>query len=175
MTALSARARAHELLHDDTAALADDRRALELSPQPDLYLAAGRILEARGALDDAAALYEEAMISLQGAVVIRERLIAVERRRGRPAHALALVEQLLPTLPRKGDWGLLRADLLDELGRPRAARVQRQHTLEELDQTLKVRVNAQVLQTRARCLVALGRSQEARRDVDDANRLGRLP
>lgn len=164
--AFAARARLREHAQRFAEARTDYARAVALDPSPDLFLARGRMDEKLVHWDEAAQGYEEGMRKLSGAVALRLALIRVENKRGHYDRAIALVDEILPNLPIKSDWLLLRADQHAAAGRPEQARQDRETALHEADQRLTLRPTDFTRLTRARALVALGRKQEATLEVE---------
>lgn len=163
--ALAARGHLREETGRLAAARADHDAALRLRPDPDGYLARGRADEAAGDLDRAAEGYEEGLLALSGAASIRLALLRVEARRGRFARAEALVDEVLASAPRKADWLLLRADVRATAGRTEEARADREAALRETEDTLLRRPSDLTRLTRAKALLALGRTGEALSDL----------
>ncbi|APR81043.1 Hypothetical protein A7982_06390 [Minicystis rosea] len=163
--ALLARARLRDSKGRAEEAWADYDAALRLRPEPDAYLARGRLDEARNKLDRAAAGYEEGLKSLGGAMPLRLALIRVETARGKHDHVVSLADEAMTTAPRKADWLLVRAEAHAAAGRAQAALRDRMAALRELDESLKQRSNDLLRITRARALLALGRSAEAIREL----------
>lgn len=152
-------------------AIEDYEEALRLAPSPELHLARGRLQEATGALDAAAQGYEEGLRRLGGAVVLRLALIRVDAWLRRYDQAIALVDEVLPSLQVKADWLLQRADLHAAAGRPRDARRDRETALAELDSLLRERSSALWLVSRAKTYLALRREREAVADLERATAL----
>lgn len=152
-------------------AIEDYEAALRLAPSPELYLARGRLQEATGALDAAAQGYEEGLRRLGGAVVLRLALVRADARLGRYDQAIALVDEVLPSLQVRADWLLQRAELHAAAGRPRDARRDRETALAELDSLLRERSSALWLVSRAKAYLALRREREAVADLERATKL----
>ena len=142
-------------------ARADYGAALALKPSPDLFLARGRMDETLAHWDDAARGYEEGMRILSGAVVLRLSLIRVENKRGRYDRAISLIDEILPHLPVKIEWLLLRAEQHEAAGRSTNARHDRDEALREADARIAVRPTDFARIARAKALHALGRHEEA--------------
>lgn len=141
------------------------RQAISLRPRPDEVLLLARLQIAEGDLSGAASTLEDGLARLSGAMVIRLALIDVERARGRTAHALYLVDEVLPTLPVRTKWLLLRADVLAAAGRTDEARADRGRALAAAERAFSRRPTPQLRLARARALWSLGKHAEARRDV----------
>ena len=164
--ALEARGKMREGAKRFVEARADYAAAIVLRSDPELFLARGRMDEALGHWDDAARGYEEGLKALSGAVVLRMALVRVEAKRGKFDRAIALVDEMLATLPLKADWLLLRADLHMQAGRVDAARKDRVVALQELDERMARRPTDLARITRAKALLALGRKKEAAADLE---------
>ncbi len=164
--ALEARGKVREGAKRFAEARADYAAAIALRPDPELFLARGRVDEALGHWDDAARGYEEGLKALSGAVVLRLALVRVEAKRGKFDRAIALVDETLATLPLKADWLLLRADLHMQAGRADAARRDREAALHELDERMARRPTDLTRMTRAKALLALSRKKEAIAEIE---------
>ena len=147
-------------------ARADYAAAVALKPGPDLFLARGRMDELLGHWDEAASGYEEGMRILSGAVVLRLALIRVENKRGHYDRAIALIDEMIGSLPVKADWLLLRAEQHEAAGRPAKAREDREEALHETDRRLAARPTDFTRMARARALAALGRKKEALLEIE---------
>jgi tetratricopeptide (TPR) repeat protein len=162
--------RTRALLREETGrlklAIADYSEALKLRPDPELYLARGRLQEEAGELSAAARGYEVGLRALQGAVVLRLALLRVEKQRGEYGRAQALIDALLPTLQVKADWYLERAEVHALAGRRDAARKDREAAVAELNALLQRRPNTLWLLSRAKAHLALGRATEALADLE---------
>ncbi|UQA55491.1 tetratricopeptide repeat protein [Polyangium aurulentum] len=164
--ALEGRAQIREASRRFSLARADYDAALKLRGSADLYLARGRMDEAEGKLDRAAAGYEEGLRALSGAVTLRIALVRVEIARKHAERAVELVDEAMASAPLKADWLLLRADAHAAAGRHGAALRDRESALRELDETLARRPNDLARTTRARALLALGRAVEAKKELE---------
>jgi tetratricopeptide (TPR) repeat protein len=162
-------------LREDTGrpgqAIEDYNAALRLDPSPDLYLARGRLHEARGELAIAAQGYEEGLRRLGGAVALRLALLRVEEQLGRPERAIALIDEVLPGLQVKAEWLLKRAQACAAAGNLGAARQDREAALEELNALLRERPSALWQVSRASAYLALGREAEAVAELERVTRL----
>lgn len=166
LVALAARGKIREDDKRLALARADYDAALKLRADPDLFLARGRVDEALGQLDRAAAGYEEGLRALSGAVSIRIPLIHVEHARRRFDRAIVWIDEAMATSPLKADWLLLRAEEHASAGRAAAATADREKALAELDATLARRSTDLARLSRARALLALGRDAEAARELE---------
>ena len=124
--ALTARARALAQLGNPLAAVADFTRALALLPTPDVYLERAGALAAAGAtyIDEALRGLDEGLTVLGSLVVLQQRAIELELQRWRSDAALARLDQLAATMPRQEIWLARRGEILEQAGRPDAAREQ---------------------------------------------------
>ncbi|MBX3396854.1 MAG: hypothetical protein KF841_15970 [Phycisphaerae bacterium] len=162
----AARARARTAMKDFELALADYARAIEIEPSLELYAERGALHVQLNRLDDAAAGYQEAIKRLGNAPILSQTLIDVEIRRGRYDAALTLIDEECNRAALKADWLLLRADVLDRVGRIKEAADARATALAEVNRVLARRQIGVHLVTRGRILLAMGRLAEARCDVE---------
>lgn len=137
--ALAERARLREADGRLEAARADLDAAVATGGTVELYLERGRLDERLGRLDAAAAGYREGLAVLGPAVLLRLALVDVERRRGAHDEALAILDALLAEAPRRADWILQRARILQEAGLPDAAVVERLRALVVADAVVRRR------------------------------------
>ena len=147
-------------------ARSDYAAAVALEPQPDSFLARGRMDEALGHWDDAVRGYEEGLRMLSGAVVLRLALVRVEQKQGHYERVIAVIDEILPKLPLKADWLLLRADAHEGAGRTAEARKDREAALREADERIAVRPTDYAAIARVKALRALGRREEALREIE---------
>jgi tetratricopeptide (TPR) repeat protein len=159
--ALEARGKIREQSKRFVEARSDYAAATALRPDPDLFLARGRMDEALGFWDEAARGYEEGLRVLSGAVVIRLALVRAEGKRGHYDRAIALIDEILPSLPVKTEWLLLRADQHAGAGRAEHARKDREEALREMDVRIARRPTDLGRMSRAKTLWALDRKKEA--------------
>ncbi|MCA9709136.1 MAG: tetratricopeptide repeat protein, partial [Myxococcales bacterium] len=164
--ALAERARLREADERLELARADLDAAIAVRPTPELVLARGRLDERRGRLDDAAAGYREGLRALGPAVVVQLALVDADRRRGAPEAALALLDDLLRTGSPRADWILMRAEILDELGLPAAATVERLRALLEAHAAVRHRPTPLHQLTLAQAHLALDQVHQAREVLD---------
>lgn len=147
-------------------ARSDYHAAVTLEKTLETILARGRMDEALGHWEDAAKGYEEGLRALSGAVVLRLALIRVEHRLGHYDRAITLIDEVLPNLPLKGDWLLLRADEHAAAGRIDKARQDRLDALQEADARIARRPTDLATLSRVKALRSLGRLEEALHDVE---------
>ncbi len=147
-------------------ARADLDEAIALRATPALILARGRLDERRERLDDAARGYTQGLEALGPAVVVQLALVDVNRRRGAFEQALAAIDELLGASAPQADWLLLRADILDGLGQPASATVERLRALVAADTAVRRRPTPAHRLALARTHLSLGQLQVARDVVD---------
>ncbi len=164
--ALDVRGKIREAAKRFVEARADYAAALALKADPELFLARGRMDETLAHWDDAARGYDEGMRTLAGAVVLRLALIRVENKRGRYDHAIRLVDEILPNLPVKTEWLLIRAEQHAAAGRSTNARQDREDALREADTRIAVRSTDFARMARAKALRALGRHEDAIKELE---------
>jgi tetratricopeptide (TPR) repeat protein len=156
-----ARGQAREKLGKLEEAHSDYDAAFRARPDPDTALVRGRVDEAARKLDRAAAEYEAALSALSGATVLRMALVRVERARGRMDAALGHIEAGMASAQLKGDWLLLRAEVLETAGKTRDATADRKEALREADEALVRRPSDLRRLVRAKALLALGKRSDA--------------
>jgi tetratricopeptide (TPR) repeat protein len=154
-------------------ALSDYSAAIALERNVSLYLERGRLQELLEMWDAAAAGYRDGLVHRRGAVKILSALIRVEVARGRPEAALELIDQELGRSPIRTHWYLRRAEVFEASGQVKEARSERMRALKEANRLLRSRPNALNLYSRAQVNAALGRTADARRDLQSA--LAKLP
>jgi len=147
-------------------AVDDYSKALEIQRKVELYLTRGALQEAHGDLDAAAAGYREGFESLGGAVTLRLALIRVETNRREFDAALALIDEALEQVPVKTDWYLRRADVLQAAGKTQEAGSALTQALAEANRVVEKRATGIHLFSRAKVYVALGRTNEAKQDLE---------
>jgi tetratricopeptide (TPR) repeat protein len=155
------RAALREARGDLEGARADYDAAARAQPTVDRYLHRGRIDEARGELAAAIEGYREGVARLAGAVVLERALVRVLAAAGRHREALVRVDAMIARAPIAASWRLERAAILEARGDAGAAERARLVALAEIDGALARRPVALHRMTRARCLAALGRRDEA--------------
>lgn len=160
------RAKLHEVAGRLAAAREDLDAAIALGGTPDLYLDRARVDAAQGDLVAAAAGLAQGCSELSDPVVLRLALVDAERRRGAPAEALAVVDAMLVTAPRRADWVLLRGDVLGELGRDGEALGERLRALALSHAAIANRPTAAHRMSRARIYLALSLPRSALPDLE---------
>lgn len=146
-------------------AVTDYLSAIALDPDVELYIECGRLQTELGWLDEAAALYREAISTLGEAEVIVQCLVEVEVRRQEYAEAIALVDRQLANGAAKSVWLRRRAEIWDRAGDSAAAAKDRADALQIADQALVRRPDAINLVARAEVFFSMGRFVEAREDL----------
>ncbi len=146
-------------------ALGAYRESVRRRPQPHLYLAAGRMMEAKGRVEEAVRWYQEGVVVLRGAVVLRLAWLRLLRKHGRFEEAMRVVNAAMVGLPVRADWWTRRADLYERMGKTQAAKADRLRALAEVRGQLHRRASPLNRAREVRVLWALGRYEEARRCV----------
>jgi tetratricopeptide (TPR) repeat protein len=142
--------------------------ALAFGDDVDAHLAKGRLLEGLGRHVEAAASYEAALAGGAPSAALRARLVDLERRLGRHDRALAHVDAALREARLDTRWLVRRAEILDDAGRSAEARRARVAALAEAERLVAVRRSPAALAARGEALLALGRVDEAERDLVQA-------
>lgn len=161
----SERGRIRERAGRAKAAIADFTTALSMDPDVELYLERGRLQESLGLLDEAADGYRDGLHELGPAVVLVEASVNVNIKRERFDIALALIDEQMASVPVRTEWYLRRARVLELSGRVPEAAADREKALADADRVLQLRAVATHLLSRARALIALGRMEEAKKDL----------
>lgn len=137
LDALIARARALAKLGHRTAAAQDYTRALQLAtqPQPELYLERAQTLAAAGEphLAEALRSLDEATNKLGPLVTLQLAAIDLELGQKRYDAALARLEAITATAPRKENWLARKGEILQAAGRPVEARAAFQAALQAIE------------------------------------------
>ena len=161
LKALAARARVREAGERLEPALEDYDAVLERQLTVELALGRGRVLEALGRGEEAAAGYALHAARLGGAVTLRLARVAALRRLGRHDDALGEVDAIAALSRVDSRWLLLRGDILEDAGRATEARAARMEAVEQARRLLGRRGSVAVRLTYARALLAAGRRAEA--------------
>jgi tetratricopeptide (TPR) repeat protein len=146
-------------------ALAEREAVLESAPTVQARLDHGRLLERLGRIGDAAASYERGVAAHDGASPLRMAAIDAHRRLGHPERALVHADALIAAAQVAPRWRVLKADLLDAMHRSVEARAERERALADAERMLARRRSPLALLERGRALLALGRTEEAARDL----------
>jgi len=163
--ALAERGRIRERSGRNEPALADFTAALGIDGNVQLYLHRGKLQESMGRIEDAAAGYREGLARRRGAAKLRAALLRVEIARQRYDAALALIDESLGRSAVKTHWHLQRAEVFDAAGDKQRAQRERLRSLAEADRVLKKSASSVNLYSRSQVYVALGRVQDAKRDL----------
>lgn len=99
-------------------------------------------------------------------MILCDALIRIEVAQRRFAEAISLINQQLKTSPVKTGLLLRRAEVHEKAGQSTQAREDREQALVEADKVLAKRSSGIHLFSRAKVYVALGRLQEAKRDLE---------
>ena len=161
---------AYEQRDREADALRSYDMALRHGDDVEVYLARGRLLEGLGRLAEAAQSYEMALQGDAASTALRVRLVEVERRLGRYDHALAHVDAAMRHARVDTRWLLRRAQILEDAGRRAEARRARVEALTEAERLLTRRSSPAALAARGEALLALGRADDAARDLAQAVR-----
>lgn len=146
-------------------AIADFTASLSINPDVELFIERSRLEESLGQLDQAVRGVREGLAALGGAVVLRDRLINLEILRKNYDSALQAIDDQLAVTPVKTEWLLRRAQILSVAGKAADAERDRLRALDEANRSLSKRSSAIHLVSRARANFALGRLDEAIRDL----------
>lgn len=146
-------------------AIADFTLAIQLHPTIELYLMRGQLQESLGNFENAAAGYQDGLAKLGDAILLKKGLIRLHIAQKQYGEALALVDEEVARSSVKTNWYLQRAEILALMGQPDAARLAYEHALSEADRVLGKRPTAIQLLARAEVLNAMGRVEEAKRDL----------
>jgi tetratricopeptide (TPR) repeat protein len=149
-------------------AIRDLTATLQLHPTVDLYLLRGQLQESLGNIEAAEEGYQDGLATLGEAIVLKKALIRVQLAQDRHSEALALVDEELERAHVKTSWYLKRAEILSLMGRAGAVRQAREHALSEANRTLAKRRTAMQLLARAEVYRAMGRTEDAERDLNMA-------
>ena len=135
--------------------------ALALGDDVDLHLLRARLYEQLGQTAQAARALEEGLVAT-GAAPLRSEAIALARRSGDHARALALIEEARALAPRAARWAWMRGDALADAGRLDEARAAWSEALALADRAIGRRPSAAARVDRGEALLRLGRVSEAR-------------
>jgi tetratricopeptide (TPR) repeat protein len=163
--AMAERARIRARTGRTDLAITDYTSAIHMLPVVESYQARGHLLESLGKLAEAALGYREGLSKMPNAILLKKSLIRVEIARKQFTQALLLIDEELARASVKSSWYLRRGDVLAAMGQPDAARAAREQALAEVNQTMTKRVTAIHRFSRAKVYMALGRVEEAKRDL----------
>jgi tetratricopeptide (TPR) repeat protein len=146
-------------------AIADLTSAIQLQPNIELYLKRGQLQESLGRLEAAAAGYQDGLAKLGNAILLKKGLIRVQIAQNQYGNALALVDEEVARSSVKTPWYLQQAEILALMGQPDASRLAYERALSEANRILEKRQTAIQLLARAEIYHAMGRMEEAERDL----------
>jgi tetratricopeptide (TPR) repeat protein len=148
---------------DLESAVADLDVALQLNPNPDLFVKRARIQQEAGDVEGAIAGYREGLVRLGWPVSLGRSLLELLVETEKWNEALALIDTLAQRAGRRATWQLERADVLRAAGRNDEARALCEDALAQIEQrAASGRMNALVELERIRALAGLDRTDEAR-------------
>jgi tetratricopeptide (TPR) repeat protein len=162
---LTERARVRARIGRNEDAIADYDASIALQPEVPAYLARGALLESLGKTTEAHDGYLDGVTRLSGEPNLRRALLRLDVETRRFDEALALVAEEIARADVKTDGYLRRAEVLEAAGRKAEATKDRERALEEADRAIATSATGVRLVSRARAHLALGRSDEARRDL----------
>ena len=163
--ALAERASIHARTGKAELAITDFTSAIQLQPTIELYLIRGKLQESLGKLEAAAAGYQDGLAKLGDAILLKKNLIRVQIAQKQYGEALALIDEEVVRSSVKTPWHLQRAEILDKMGQPDAARLAYEQALSEANRVLGKRPTAMQLLARAEVYQAMGRMEEAKQDL----------
>jgi tetratricopeptide (TPR) repeat protein len=149
-------------------AIADYTSAIQLHPTIELYLKRGQLQESLGKLEAAAAGYHEGLANLGDAILLKKGLIRVQIAQQQYGEALAMVNDETARSSVKTPWHLQRAKILSLMGQSDASRLAYEQALSDANRVLAKRSTALQLLARAEIYQAMGRTEEAKRDLRTA-------
>jgi tetratricopeptide (TPR) repeat protein len=147
------------------AAIVDFTSAIQLQPTIELYLTRGNLQESKKMFDEAAAGYQDGLTKLGDAILLKKSLIRVQIAQKRYDEALALTNEELARSSVKTPWYLLLAEIFAFKGQPEATRIAHEKALSEANRVLEKRSTAVQLLARAKVYEAMGRKEDAKRDL----------
>ena len=146
-------------------AIDDFTHAIHLQPAVGLYMARGQAQETLGDLEAAASGYREGLSHMGDNVSLKRALIRIEKTRHQYDEALRLIDEELARVKIKSPWYLARAELLALKGQVKAAKRDRKKALVETNRALGKRPTALHRMYRAKVYIAMGRLEDAKRDL----------
>ena len=149
-------------------AIADLTSAIQLQPTIELYLNRGKLQESLGKLEDAAGGYHDGLAKLGDAILLKKGLVRVKIAQKQYGEALALIDEEVARSSVKTPWYLQKAEILAIMGQTGAARLAYEQALSEANRVLGKRQTAIHLLARAEVYHAMGRMEEAKRDLSEA-------
>ena len=146
-------------------AIADFTSAIQLQPTIELYLIRGQLQESLGKLEAAAAGYQDGLAKLGDPILLKKSLIRVQIAQNQYSEALALTDEEVARSSVKTSWYLQRGEILALMGQPEATRLAYEQALSEANRVLGKRQTAMQLLARAEVYHAMGRMEDAKRDL----------
>lgn len=162
---LRARARALAQLGRDSEAMSDLDRAFELGSRrtPALWVEWARVAARAGQADRAVPGLDRAIAEFGSLTSLERAAFELERSGGDTAAALARAERAIDTSPRPALWAVLRAELLDEVGRDSEATIAYQSALGLIEEREARRPSNVVNNLRNRAEAGLARTRAQQR------------
>lgn len=149
-------------------AIEDYTSVLRVQPSGELYLKRGKLQESLGRLEEAASGYEEGLTKLGNSMLLTKGLIEIRIAQGKFDEALVLIDEQLTRFPSNTQWYLQRAQVLGRMGQSEVARKTYEQALSQANRMLGKRPTSIHLVARAKILNAMGRREDAVRDLREA-------
>ena len=149
-------------------AIKDYTSVLRIQPSGELYLNRGKLQESLGRLEEAASGYEEGLAQLGNSMLLKKGLIEIKITQEKYDEALALIDEQLTRIPSNTQWHLQRAEVLGRMGQGDAVRKTYEQALSQANRMLGKRPTAIHLLARAKIFNAMGKREDAIRDLQSA-------
>ena len=146
-------------------AIADYTSTIQLHPTIELYLKRGQLQESLGKPEAAAAGYHEGLATLGDAILLKKGLIRVQIAQQQYGEALALVNDEIARSSVKTPWYMQQAKILALMGQSDPSRLAYEQALSDANRVLAKRPTALQLLARAEIYQAMGRMEDAKRDL----------
>jgi len=146
-------------------AIEDFTTAANLQPSVEIFLARGQVHENLEDFKAAASDYREGLLRVGDNVLLKKARIRVATIQQHYKEALQLVDEELSQASVKTPWYLQRAEILALMGRVNEAQQTREQALAETNRALGKRPTALHRVYRAKVYMAMGRLEEAKRDL----------
>jgi tetratricopeptide (TPR) repeat protein len=146
-------------------AIADYTSTIQLHPTIELYLKRGQLQESLGKPEAAAAGYHEGLATLGDAILLKKALIRVQIAQQQYGEALALVKDEIARSSVKTSWYMQQAKILALMGQSDPSRLAYEQALSDANRVLAKRPTALQLLARAEIYQAMGRMEDAKRDL----------
>jgi len=146
-------------------AIADYTSTIQLHPTIELYLKRGQLQESLGKPEAAAAGYHEGLATLGDAILLKKSLIRVQIAQQQYGEALALVNDEIARSSVKTSWYMQQAKILALMGQSDPSRLAYEQALTDANRVLAKRPTALQLLARAEIYQAMGRMEDAKRDL----------